>query len=264
MKRYLLTAASALVITAAAASAQTFQIGGQTTVEMTYAGNTFDGPTMGSHHDDELYLSFSGSLGDGWTFEVRNNILHDLMWHDAEVTISHETLGRFNLQPNQVEWEVDLLGDALTVTTQVNPMDVIGTLQFGLEGTAAGVSYEAEIYNNASRDFQLQLGMPLFGVDAEAEVVGSLADTSSLHYEIELSADVFDVETYVSFGAAGNIVLEAAVGPFSVAGDLTDGDVFNDITLSYGQDLSEQAELDIQVTFNGMETQAYSALALRF
>ena len=263
MKRYLLTAASALVITAAA-SAQTFQIGGQTTIEMTYGTNTFHGPDFGSHHDDELYLSFSGSLGDGWTFEVRNDILWDTTWHDAEATISHETLGRFNLQQSQIDWEVDLLGDALTVTTQFDPSDVIGSLQFGLEGTAAGVSYEAEIYNNASRDFQLQLGVPLFGVDAEAQVVGNLTDTSSLAYEIELSADVFDVETYVSFGAAGNIGLEAAMGPFSVAGDLTDGDVFDDITLSYGQELSEQAELEIQVLFNGAETQAYSALTLRF
>ena len=263
MKRYLLTAASALVLTAAA-GAQTFQIGGQTTVEMSYFGNTFNGPDIGSHHDDELYLSFSGSLGDGWTFEVRNDILWDTYWDGSEITISNETLGRFNVSEQQIEWEVDLLGDALTVTTQFDPSDVIGSLQFGLEGTAAGVSYEAEIYNNASRDFQLQLGMPLFGVDAEAAVMGNLADTSSLAYEIELSADVFDVETYVSFGAAGNIGLEAAMGPFSVAGDLTDGDVFDDITLSYGQELSEQAELDIQVTFNGMETQACSALTLRF
>ena len=257
MKRYLLTAASALVLTASA-SAQTFQISGEVVVSGTYDGatNVLDGPWLVSN---DMMMTLSGS-GGGWDYEIETDLTGD----PVQVTLDNPTLGTFELRQSEIEWRRNLLGDTLMLSTQFAPQDVLDTLMIGLEGTAAGVSYEAQIMNNADRDFQLQLQLPLMGVEFEADVVGNLADTSLLDYGMQAGFDAFGIDTTVSWTSMGDIGVEAAAGAFYAESDLTVGDLFSRLMLGYRLDVTEQMEVHASVGMDGSSTSGSAEMYLRF
>ena len=262
MKRYLLTAASALVLTAAVASAQTFQISGEVTAEVTYDPimNLFNGPVIGAGDDDGIHLTFSGA-GAGWEYQIGAD-LFAANWSDVE--LGHPVLGTFKLEHDHVEWQRDMLGEALWLAAYFQPADIVGSMTIGLGGNVAGVSYEANIMNDAPRHFELELGMPIMGVELEAQVVGNLADTSTLDYELGLGFDAFGVETFVMWNVMGEIGVEAQAGAFYAASILTDGDFFNALTLGYQQEVTEQMEVEATLASDGSATAASAKLILRF
>ena len=257
MKNVLLTAASALVITAAA-SAQTFQISGEAVVDITYdgAGNMFYGPSL---YSNDMMLTFSGS-GGGWDYEIES----DFSGTVVQVKLDNPTLGTFELRYGEIEWRRNLLGDTLMLSTQFEPHDILDTLMIGLEGTAAGISYEVEIMNNASHDFHLYLDMPIMGVDLEAELAGNLADTSTLFYQFGVGFDTFGVDTLVLWDNEGNIGMEAAAGAFYAESDFTDGDLFSRLMLGYRLDVTEQMEVHASVGMDGSSTSSSAQMYLRF
>ena len=261
MKRSLLTATSALVFTAAA-SAQTFQISGEVTVEVAYdpMSNMFNGPVIGAGGDDGIHLTFSGA-GAGWEYQAGVDLL-SAYWGDVE--LDHPVLGTFQLYQDHVEWQRDMLGEALWLAAYFQPADIVGSMTIGLGGNVAGVSYEANIMNDAPRHFELELGMPIMGVDLEAHVVGNLADTSTLDYDLGLGFDAFGVETFVIWNVMGDIAVQAEAGAFYAESYLTDGDFFNALTLGYQQEVTEHMEVEATVASDGTATAASAKLILRF
>ena len=257
MKRYLLTAASALVFTAAA-GAQTFQISGEVTTSVSYDGsnNEFNGPQFWT---DDVTLTMSGN-GGGWEYQVAFEFDGSV----NQVRLDNAGLGTFELRQDEIEWRKNLLGDTLLLSTQFMPDDIFGTLEIGLEGTAAGVSYEAEIYNDANRSFQLQLGMPIFGVEFEAETTGSLADTSVLDYGIQAGFDAFGVEAAVMWTSMGYIGVEAVAGGFYAESNLTNGDLFSQLQLGYSLDITEQMQVGASVYMDGSSTSGSAEMYLQF
>ena len=257
MKKVLLTAASALVFTAAA-GAQTFQISGEVVVSGTYDGavNMFDGPQLYSY---DMMMTLSGS-GGGWDYEIETYLDGNV----GQVTLDNPTLGTFELRQNEIEWRRNLLGDTLMLSTQFEPQDIVDTLLIGLEGTAAGVSYEAQISNDTTRSFDVELELPFMGVELGAIVAGQLADTSTLSYSIEAGFDAFGIDTEVTWDSASTIEVEAFAGPFYVGSTLADGDAFNDLTMGYKQDITEQMEVETAVYMTGGVTTGFAALLLRF
>ena len=257
MKCYLLTAASALVFTAAA-SAQTFKISGEVETYVTYDGssNEFSGPWFNNY---DMLLTFSGT-GGGWDYQVDT----DLDGSIQQVKLDNANLGTFELYYGEIYWSKNLLGDALKLSTQFQTQDIVETLIIGLEGTAAGVSYEAQISNEANRDFNLSLHIPLIGFEVEADVAGALDDSSSFAYGMTVGFDAFGVDTSVYWDTWGNIGMEAAAGAFYAESDLTDGDLFNQFMLGYQLDVTEQMEVHASVGMDGSSTSGSAEMYLRF
>ena len=257
MPRHLLTTTAAFVL-AAAASAQTVEISGEVLVGLTYVGaaNAFDGPYLNSN---DMIIKFSGT-GGGWDYEVETefNTIPRL------VKLANETLGTFEIRLDEIVWRKNLLGDTLLLSTYFHSQDIVDTLTIGLEGTAAGVSYEAEIANNATRNFHLELELPFMGVELAASATGNLADTVTLDYGLQAGFDAFGLETEVAWDNNGNIDVDAYAGPFYVASHLSDGDFFDDLTVGYNQDITEQMAVEATVTMTGSSTEASTALTLRF
>lgn len=257
MKRYLLTAASALVITAAA-SAQTFKISGEVATYVTYDGssNEFSGPLFDTY---DMLLTFSGT-GGGWDYQVDTGLDGSIQ----QVKLDNANLGTFELYYGEIYWSKNLLGDALKLSTQFETQDIVETLIIGLEGTAAGVSYETQIANDAPRTFYLELGVPFMGVEFGADVSGNLADTSMLDYAMEVGFDAFEIDTTVMWTSMGDIAVEAEAGPFYAETWLTDGDFFDEVTLGYYQEVTEQMAVHAQVLLGGGSTSGMAELTLRF
>ena len=140
MKRYLLTAASALVITAAA-SAQTFQISGEVTAQINYDGSVprFDGPYFGGGAEDGLNLRFSGS-GGGWDYEVENDFFTYSYWNNAQMKLTNDLVGTFELHEGHVEYSRYFFDDTLIFEARIEPSD-LEDLNIGIEGQIGGIGY---------------------------------------------------------------------------------------------------------------------------
>ena len=257
MPRHLLTTTAAFVL-AAASSAQTFQISGEVVVDITYDGfsGVFHGPQFNTN---DMIMTYSGT-GGGWDYEIES----DLTGTVGHVKLDNATLGTVELRNGEIEWRKTLLGDSLVLSTQFEPQDIVGTLLIGLEGSAAGVSYETQIANDGPRTFYLELGVPFMGVEFGADVSGNLADTSMLDYAMEVGFDAFEIETTVMWSSMGDIAVEAEAGPFYTATWLTDGDFFDEVTLGYYQEVTEQMAVNAQVLLGGGSTSGMAELTLRF
>ena len=262
MKRYLLTAASALVI-AAAASAQTLQLGGEVTAQINYDGSVpvFDGPNFGGGADDGLHLKFSGS-GGGWDYEVENNFFNYDNWHSAQMKLTNDLLGTFELHNDHVEYSRYFFDDTLIFEARFEPSD-IEDLSVGIEGQIGGVTYGVFV-ENALQQFGLEIGAPFMGVNVGLTLQGDLHDTSDVDYGIEVATQIVGVDTYVYFDETGHIYIEGQLGAFSLTTDATDGDLFNTMSVLYSQDITEQMTATAQVDFAGHATNGMAALTLRF
>ena len=265
MKRSLLTAASALVLTAAA-SAQTLQLSGEVTTVISYDGglNQFQSPQIGGGSDDGLFLTFSGN-GAGWEYEVQNDLSQNTDWGFAEVKLSNDVLGSFKIEWHGIEWEREILGDALTAQVMLE-VENIEEFEIVLFGTVGAIEYDLAARNDAMRSFGGDVLVPIMGVDVGLSLLGSLNDTSpgSLVYGLYLSTQLLGVETSVEIDEAGGIYIEGQTGPFSLSTSATDGDLFNDIRVAYSQDITEQMTANAEVNFDGASTSGMAALTLRF
>ena len=263
MPRHLLTTTAAFVL-AAVASAQTVEISGQMTIALNYDGlsNTFLGPEVAAQHqEDDVFITFSGE-SVGWQYQVETGLFWSA-WDEAEVTLTHANLGSFQLGNESIEWSKDLVGDALKLGAYVDPSHLESTLQVSLEGTIGGVSYDATIQNDANRSFDVELEVPVQGVTVTTIASGELDDTSTLDYLIAASTDVFGLETTLVGHSTGDFDVRLKAGAFSVASSLQDGDAFNNLTLRYNQELTEQMEVDIEAALvNQVNVAAW--LILRF
>ena len=257
MNKVLLTAASAFVFTIAA-SAQTFQVSGEVMTEVAYNGytNEFNGPLFWT---DDFALTMLGNSG-GWEYQVELQFNGDV----GQVQLENASLGTFQLHHGAIEWKKSLLDGSMQLSTHFETRDIIGTLMMGLEGNAAGISYNVAIWNDAFRTFGLELELPILGVEFGADVEGHLADTSSLTYTLGLGFDAFGVETDIMWGDAGDMAIEAHAGAFYVYSELTDGDLFNDLILGYQQEVTEQMEVKAEAGMAGGATTASTLLTLRF
>ena len=259
MKRYLLTAASALVI-AAAASAQTAKFSGQVSASLAFDGLAFSGPTIFGHPDDELRFSFTGNgAGRDYAYETDGN--SDLT--NGTMTFENDTFGSFELSQNAVSWSREIFGPALGLGIEFDPAD-LEAFAIALQGNVRGVEYDVVINNEAVRTFASEVTVPFLGVIIGANVFGDLNDTSDLVYELEFSANLFGIDTVMAIDEAATINLEANWGAFGLALDATDGDLFNPMTFTYEQDVTELMTLSAYVDLTGHNTQAGSAVTLRF
>ena len=102
------------------------------------------------------------------------------------------------------------------------------------------------------------------GVDLEAQVVGNLADTSTLDYQLGVGFDAFGVDTFVEWNVMGDIAVQAEAGAFYAESYLTDGDFFNALTLGYQQEVTEHMEVEATLASDGTGTAASAKLTLRF
>ena len=256
MKRYLLTAASALVITAAA-SAQTAQITGQVTASLEWDGTSFIGPNIGQDEDDELALSFTGS-GGGWDYSFYANFLDDVV-----MTFENTMLGSFELTDQNIEWSRSVLGEALEIGASFQPNHIEAfTLQ--LSGNVGGVGYEASIANDAMRSFEADIVVPIMDVAIGASLAGNLSDTSDFDYDLEISTNVFGVDAAVYINEVASIGIEAYLGAFGLQLDATDGDLLNSMIFTFDQDVTERMTLTAYVNLDGVTTTAGSAVTLAF
>ena len=265
MKRYLLTAVSALVLTAAA-SAQTLQLSGEVTTVISYDGssNEFQLPPIGGGSDDGLFLKFSGN-GAGWEYEVQNDLRESTDWYSSEVKLSNDVLGSFKIDWHGIQWEREILGDALTAQVMLD-VENIEAFEITLFGKVGAIEYDLSAYNDAVRSFGGDVLAPIMGVDVGLSLHGYLNDTSpaSLDYGLYLTTQFLGVETSVEIDEAGGIFIEGQTGPFSLSTSATDGDLFNDIRVAYSQDITEQMTANAEVNFDGASTSGMAALTLRF
>jgi len=265
MKKVLLTAASALVISAAA-SAQTLQLTGEITTYLSYNGaiNQFDGPYFGGGEDDGLFIKFTGAA-NGWNYEFQDQISGGHFGDYGELTLSNELLGTFYVDYNRIEWVRDMFGGT-EVSIAIEPSN-LEEFEFALEGSVAGIGYDITAVNNANRDFVAEVYAPISGVDFQLEMSGSLHDTSassSFAYGVEMETNLLGVETKISMDEAGSVEARAELGAFGVSVDLGDGDMFDSVGLEYTSNITEQMEIHAEVLTDGTDTDAFARLVLRF
>ena len=265
MKKVLLTAAAAVMFTAAA-GAQTLQLTGQISTYLSYDGaiNQFAGPYFGGGEDDGLFISFTGAA-NGWNYEFQDQIAGGLLGDYAELTLSNELLGTFYIDPGRIEWVREMFGGT-EVSIAIEPSN-LEEFEFALEGTVAGIGYDITAVNNANREFQAEVFAPISGVDFRLGMTGSLHDTSassSFEYGVEIETNVMGVETQISMDEAGSVEARAELGAFGVSVDLGDGDMFDRVGLEYTSNVTEQMEIHAEVLTDGTDTDAYAQLVLRF
>lgn len=260
MKRYLLTAASALVLTAAA-SAQTVTLSGELSTVIDYDGFAFNGPNLGNGPDDGVLLTIEGSTA-GWNYSAET----DLFFGDlssAVVTFENEALGSFEMSTNNVEWSKRFLDDTLRLVAYADPANV-EALTVELETQVAGISVEAGIHNDADRTFFAEAKVPFMNTDFLLAIDGNLDDTSDVSYHIEVNANLLGLDNTISISETGEAFVETRLGAFTISTSVGDGDMFDEVYLDYTNEISDQMELQAQVRMDSGVTSGYASVILRF
>lgn len=260
MKKILLTAGS-IVALAASSQALEVQISGEVSTYIGFDGTMFSDPVIGGLGDDHVSLSMSGN-GEGWNYGVSFNLLeHDLM--GATVNLGHLALGQFEIDSSEVKWSREFLADALNVEVTFQP-SYIEAFAVNLFGELGDTYYDVNINNDSVRSFDAEVGFPVMGVNVGAYFQGDLADTSTVTYGMELGSNVAGVDFFVQFDQAAHIDLQAQLGSFEIASYASDGDLFDNIALSYSQDVNDNLEFAATLGMDSVQTYGDAVMYLRF
>ena len=260
MKKVLLTAASALVFTAAA-SAQTVTLSGELSTWIGYDGFNFDGPIPGYGPDDGVLLTIEGSTA-GWNYTAETDLLQaDLT--GATVTFENDALGSFNLSMYSVEWSKGFLNETLKLAAYADPGNV-EEFTIELETQVAGISVEAGINNDADRSFFAEARVPFMNADVQLAMAGNLDDTSDVMYELEVNANLLGLDNTISIAETGEAFVETRLGAFSISTSVGDGDMFDEVYLNYTNEISDQMALEAEVRMDGGVTSGHASVTLRF
>ena len=260
MKRYLLTAASALVLTAAA-SAQTVTLSGELSTVITYDGLAFNGPNLGHGGDDGVLLTIEGSTA-GWNYTAETDLFYgDLS--SAVVWFENDALGSFEMSTNHVAWSKRFLDDSLKLTVYADPANV-EEFTVELATQVAGISVEAEINNDADRSFHGEAWVTFMNADVQLAMAGNLDDTSDVMYELEVNATLLGLDNTISIAETGEAYVETRLGAFTFATSVGDGDMFDEVYLGYTNEISDQMALEAQVEMHSGVTSGHASVTLRF
>jgi len=260
MKRYLLTAASALVITAAA-SAQTVTLSGELSTWIEYDGFAFNGPIPGYGPDDGIFLSFSGSAA-GWDYLAETDLLHSDLT-GSTVTFENEALGSFQMSFYSVEWSKRFLDDTLKLAVSAEPSNV-EEFTFELEAQVAGIYVEAMIENDTDRSFSAEVLVPFMNADVQLDIAGNLDDTSDVMYALEINANLLGLDNTISIAETGEAHVETRLGAFTFGTSVGDGDMFDEVYLDYFNEISDQMALEALVVMDSGVTSGHASVTLRF
>jgi len=260
MKKFLLTAGS-IVAFAASSSAQNLTLGGEVSTELYFDGGNFDGPYIGQGADDEIRLTAAGE-GAGWNYGVSLDLLSGGM-HDATVTLGHSGLGQFEFTDHSMMWSREFLGDMLGVEIEFDPSDIEGFVA-NVYGAIGATEYDVSVYNDAGRTFFAELQFPVMGVKIGTHLMGQLSDTSDVTYGLELGTNISGVDLMVAFNEAADIEVTAQLGAFELSTNASDGDFFNEITLGYAQEITENLEFEATLGMDGIEPTGSARMYLQF
>ena len=240
MKKVVLAATTALVAAGSAAALEV-TLGGQVTATVTYAGGSFSDADIGNGDDDGVSLTISGE-SMGWTYGSSV----DLMAAEfGSITLGNAALGSLELKTDGISWSgMNVAGFDVSISTSLSDLEAA---TFGVSGSLGGISVSGEIVNDLGRSFDLDLGTAVGGASVGINMVGSLDDTSAVDYTVKLGMSAMGSDLTISLDEAGDIGIEAAMGALTLSTSLTDGDAFNDLTLSYSADLAEDLSLSAEV-----------------
>ena len=265
MQQTLIFCASTLAIAASVTcSAETISLSGELTATLSYDGssNQFQGPNIGAGGDDGLLLKYSHS-NMGWDYGFEANLLNGLQY--PVITVGNEELGQLEINEDYVEWSKRIMSDTLLIRVGFQPSD-LENFTLNLWGEAYNFEYDFEFQNDSQRSFHGDIWRPLLGLNVGLSVAGELYDTSAglLAYAVEIWGDVADIKAYAGIDSYGQAYLETGLNSFLAGTNLSDGDFFNDIYLSYENDISEFSTLSAYVYFDGSSTSAEASFALKF
>ena len=260
MKKVLLTAASALVLTAAA-GAQTVTLSGELSTVIDYDGLAFSGPNLGSGPDDGVLLTIEGSTA-GWNYTAETDLFYgDLP--NAVVWFENDALGSFEMSTSHVKWSKRFLDDTLKLVAYAAPANV-EQFTVRLETQVAGISVDAEINNDADRTFAAEARVPFMNADVQLAMAGNLDDTSDVYYELEVNANLLGLDNTISIAETGEAIVETRLGAFTFSTSVGDDDMFDEVYLDYTNEISDQMELQAQVRMDGGVTSGHAGVTLRF
>ena len=261
MKKFLLTAGS-IVAFAVSSSALDVSLGGEVSTRIEFQNGNFYGPHINWYGEDYVLLKAAGE-GAGWNYGVSLDLLSGGM-HDATVTLGHSGLGQFEFQDyGMMTWSREFLGDMLGVQIEFDPSN-IENFAANFYGAIGATEYDVLVYNDPSRSFSAELQFPVMGVNVGTYILGQLSDTSDVSYGLELGTNIAGVDLIVAFDEAVNIEVEAQLGAFGLKTNASDGDFFNELTLEYAQEITENLEFQATVGMNGSEPTGSATMYLRF
>ena len=260
MKKFLLAAGS-IVTFAASSSALNVSLSGEVSTELHFYGGSFQGPYIGQGDDDEIRLTAAGE-GAGWNYGVSLDLLSGGM-HDATVTLGHSGLGQFEFTDHAMMWSREFLGDMLGVQIDFDPSNIQDFVA-NFYGAIGATEYDVSVQNDYARSFAAELQFPVMGVNVGTHLVGQLIDTSDVSYGMELGTNIAGVDLVAAFDESANIEIAAQLGAFELTTSATDGDLFNELTLEYAQEITENFEFQATVGMDGMEPTGSAQMNLRF
>lgn len=261
MKKFLLTAGS-VVAFAAASSALNVTLGGEVSTRINFQAGMFDGPYINGYGEDEIRLTAAGE-GAGWNYGVSLDLLSGGM-HDATVTLGHSGLGQFEFADHgDIIWSREFLGDMLGVQIEFD-LSNIEAFEAEFHGAIGATEYEISVYNDSQRSFEAELQFPVMGVNVGTHLYGQLSDTSDFSYGLELGTNIAGVDLLAAFDEVANIEIAAQLGAFELTTNASDGDLFNSVTLTYAQEITENLEFEASVGMDGIEPTGSATMYLRF
>ena len=257
----LLVATSAL-IAAGSAAALDVRLGGDLTSTVSYdsaAPTTITGPTFDS---SSVKWTASGEA-NGWTYGAEMSFAGAL----SSMSLGNDALGTLTMTSGGLKWEgMSVGGFSLSASAATASLE---NFTVGLAGSLGGISVEGDIAQD-TRAFNLDFGTAVAGADVLIETTGDLDDTgANFGYEVTVGMSAMGMDLGLNFGnglhdiAAGTIGVSAGLGPVSLSMGLDDGDLLDDVTISYETSLSDNLSVAASVS-TGASTVAKVVTTMSF
>ena len=237
MKKIALAATTALVAAGSAAALEV-TLGGQVTTTVAYNGTSFANADIGADADDNLTLTVSGE-SMGWTYGASIDMLADTL-AGTTISLGNADFGSMEFTESSFAWSGMSVG-GFALSASIADLAALETAVIGIDGSIGGMSLEADVTNNADRDFTAKLGTSVGATSATLGLTGKLGSTAAtdLAYTLDLGMSAMGADLTVKLDEAGLMSVEAAMGNLTLTTSLADGDSFNDLSLGYSADLAE-------------------------